>query len=119
MEVFPAFVGSVQELIQSWMQALDHVDLSVREGKAVELMKERLTRLPGVQEVKVEECEPQIQYGGSPVITVLGTAPEGLTRETQFIITMAVAKVNMRYGTRVTVRFASSPDHGVERRTQH
>lgn len=118
MEVISAFVGSVQEFLQCWMQTLDHVNLSVREGKAVELLKERLARLPGVQEVNVDEREPRIQNGGSPVITVLGAAPDIMTREMHLIITMVVAKVNMRYGTSVTLRFANSPAHGVERRTE-
>ncbi len=106
MGVGLAIIGWVQEFLQNWMQALNQVDLSVREGKALELLKDRLIRLPGVEEVNVDDRGPRIQNGGSPIITIAGTAAETMTPETQHIIKMVVAKVNMRYGTTVTVRFA-------------
>jgi hypothetical protein len=101
--------------IQDLLSELNRLSLAVREGKALDQIRERIVGSCGVRDIVIDEerAHAHARTSPGPTIRILVAAP--VTPDVGFRIRQVVAQVNRRHGTNIRVMV---PQEHVDRRPQ-
>jgi hypothetical protein len=93
----------VREFSRNCLTTLSRADVAVREGKALDQLRDTLVGSYGIEEVMVDETVSR-SYN-DPVVNVLVVCPENITLEAQYYIKFVLLLVNLRYGAKIHALF--------------
>ena len=95
----------VKGIILAWLNAMNRINLAVGEGKALDRLRQQLSRVPGFEEIVVDDTPVtnRGQHNCNVMIVMIDPASGGI----QSTIAHTVAKVNMLTRTRIHVRIVA------------
>lgn len=100
-----SIMGAVKDIILAWSNAMNRFDVAVGEGKAIDRLQQQLSRVPGFEEIVVDDTPvTNPEQDNCSVMIVKADRPSGGIQST---ISHTVAKVNMLVRTRIHVRIVA------------
>jgi hypothetical protein len=87
----------VRESLRLFHASLAHTNLAIREGKALELLRELVVGFYGMKDMKVEESGRDHVSGATNIWLIAGQSP---THEEEAMVRLRFAEINRRYGTK-------------------
>ncbi len=97
-----SFIRTIRDVVNDWSAAMDHVNMAVREGKALDQLEQQLSRISDFEGMIVDEMPIANQGERECYVTIVMAKPP--LREIQSTIAHTVAYVNMMNGTGIRVR---------------
>ena len=93
----------LREIIRECVISLARADRAMKEGKALERLRERMASLPGIEEMRPKGLNLE-QTVGAIEVTLVGS--RALASQEQALIHRTLDEVNRRYGTRIRMSIA-------------